>query len=623
MQSVIRLLPENLANQIAAGEVVQRPASVVKELLENSKDAGATHIQLLLREAGKQLIQVIDNGCGMSPSDARMCFERHATSKIKTLEDLFNIRTLGFRGEALASIAAVAQVELKTKLAEDAIGTLVEMAGGEFIKQEPIATSTGTIISVKNLFYNVPARRNFLKSNAVELRHIIAEFYHIALANSHIYFRLEHNGQLLYDLPSTSWKGRILAMYPGFQETELIEVKEETVLLKIHGWIGEPSTARKTRGEQYFFVNDRYIKSPYLHHAVISALGNILPAEHHPFYIIGLWLDPQKIDINIHPTKTEIKFENEKEIYVLLEAAIKRAIGSSYLSVPVYGAIEKQIHASSANLIDNELTLSQFLKKNKSSAEEQPKVTNPTSSSSTLSSSFPYKVPLGEVPLHRLKTVYAEDFFPTPPNSNSDSSTEQLSIFQETPALETEDSILFLPPRYILFIATTGIEIIDYSHALERILFEKLVLQQIENKVIVQQLLHPYRITCNGVDYLVIQELLPELQKIGFSLQPVSSEEGILVLGVPFELTQNEVEELFEQFIQKAKEGELKQLDCVQLMAYKIAARYSLPNYKKLTPAEMTEIRKNLEQCVDSNYSPSGKLIRYIISITDIEKKFK
>jgi DNA mismatch repair protein MutL len=611
MQSVIRLLPENLANQIAAGEVVQRPASVVKELLENSKDAGATHIQLILRDAGKQLIQVIDNGCGMSPADARMCFERHATSKITRLEDLFSIRTLGFRGEALASIAAVSQTQLKTRFQEDELGSLVEMAGGEFRKQEPIATSKGTIISVKNLFFNVPARRNFLKSNPVELRHIIAELYHIALPNPQIHFRCEHNGQALYDLPPVSWPERIIALHPGLKIQNLIEIKENSPLLKIHGWIGEPSIARKTRGEQYFFVNERYIKSAYLHHAVITGYGTSLSEGSYPFYVIGLWLEPNKIDINIHPTKTEIKFEQEKEIYALLHAAIKKAIGGRYLSEPVYGALERQIAASAANLIDDELTLSQFIKNKEQSSGKKD----------VLAAFLPpaTSTPKNSVSSNRdwngVRTVYAPEFSAPPPNQVQ--IERQLAIFNQEAALTPEESTFFFPPRYVLTLSALGIEILDYPNALERILFEKILLRR-HNAV--QQLLYPYRLNYNAIDYSAFKEILPELEKSGFLLQPIPPE-SLLVMGVPFELSQKQVEEIFEQLIEKIKEGEFPKGQCLEAIALKIATRAAFQNHKKLALAEMLQIKKDLQDCADPDYSPAGKLIRWLIPLSDIQKK--
>src|SRR5688572_23245704 len=328
MADIIRLLPEYLANQIAAGEVVQRPASVVKELLENAVDAGATNIQLIVKEAGKQLIQVVDNGSGMSETDARMSFERHATSKIKSTEDLFRIMTMGFRGEALASIAAVAQVELKTRKVENDTGTKLVVEGSEIVEQTPVAVPEGTSLCVKNLFFNVPARRNFLKTNAVEMRHILDEFQRIALANPQIAFTLIQNDSEVYNLPAGKLSQRIVSLFGSNYKEQMASVEEITDVLQVKGYIGKPEFSKKTRGEQFFFVNNRFIKSAYLNHAVINAYEGLLPKDSHPFYVLFLEIDPQSIDINVHPTKTEIKFEDEKTIYAIVQAAVKKTLGT-------------------------------------------------------------------------------------------------------------------------------------------------------------------------------------------------------------------------------------------------------------------------------------------------------
>jgi DNA mismatch repair protein MutL len=322
----IQLLPDNIANQIAAGEVIQRPASAVKELLENAVDAGATEIKLIINDAGKSLIQVIDNGQGMSETDARMSFERHATSKIKNIDDLFHIKTMGFRGEALASIAAVAQVELRTRKAENEVGTCIEVENSVVTKQQPVATPVGTSICMKNLFFNVPARRNFLKSNAAEMRHIIDEFIRVALAFPQIFFSLTSNGQQIFHLEAGSLKQRILQILGGSYNAKLVSVKEETDYLNIYGFVGKPDTAKKTRGDQYFFVNNRFIKSPYLNHAVMSAYQDMIATDSFPMYVLFIDLNPTQVDVNVHPTKQEIKFEDEKIVYAFVQAAIKHAL---------------------------------------------------------------------------------------------------------------------------------------------------------------------------------------------------------------------------------------------------------------------------------------------------------
>src|ERR1700712_1720162 len=327
MSDIIQLLPDSVANQIAAGEVVQRPASAVKELIENAIDAGADKIQLIIKDAGKSLIQIIDNGCGMSVTDARMCFERHATSKIRKAEDLFAIRTMGFRGEAMASIAAISQVELKTRRYEDEPGTCIFIEGSEVLSQEACSANTGTSISVKNLFYNTPARRNFLKSNPVEMRHIIDEFQRVALANPQIFFTLHHDGQEVYHLPEATLKQRIVHLFGNNYNQRLVPVEEDTSIIKLRGFVGKPEFARKTRGEQFFFVNNRFIRDAYLNHAVLTAFQEVLPDDTYPLYVLFIEIDPSKIDINVHPTKTEIKYQDEKAIYAIIRSAVKRSLG--------------------------------------------------------------------------------------------------------------------------------------------------------------------------------------------------------------------------------------------------------------------------------------------------------
>ena len=326
MPDIIQLLPDNIANQIAAGEVIQRPASAVKELLENAVDAGATEVRLFIQDAGKALVQVIDNGKGMSETDARMAFERHATSKIRNIDDLFHIKTMGFRGEALASIAAVAQVELKTKRAGDAAGIYIEIDNSVVKKQEPVASPAGTSIAMKNLFFNVPARRNFLKTNAAEMRHIVDEFTRVAMAFPEIFFSLNANGQEMFHLEKGTLKQRIVQLLGNSYNAKLVSVQEETDYMNIYGFVGKPETAKKTRGDQYFFVNNRFIKSPYLNHAVMQAFDEMIAKDSFPMYALFIDLDPSQLDINVHPTKQEIKFEDEKIIYAFVQSAVKHAL---------------------------------------------------------------------------------------------------------------------------------------------------------------------------------------------------------------------------------------------------------------------------------------------------------
>jgi DNA mismatch repair protein MutL len=328
MADRIKLLPDNIANQIAAGEVIQRPASVVKELMENSVDSGATNIQVIVKNAGKTLIQIIDNGCGMSETDARMCFEKHATSKISNADDLFNIRTMGFRGEALASVAAIAQVELKTRLHHETVGTLIEIEGMKILCHEPCQTTEGTVISVKNLFFNVPARRNFLKSDSAELRHIFDEFIRIALAHPKISFQLFTNELETLHYKSGNLKQRVCSVFDTRYESKIVPLSEETQGLHITGFVGKPELAKKNRGEQYIFVNKRFVKSAYIHHAVMNAYEQMLAKESFPFYVLFIDIDPSRIDVNVHPQKYEVKFEDEKMIYTFVNLASKHALGA-------------------------------------------------------------------------------------------------------------------------------------------------------------------------------------------------------------------------------------------------------------------------------------------------------
>ena len=327
MSSIIQLLPDHVANQIAAGEVVQRPASVVKELLENAVDAKATDIKLIIKDAGKSLVQVIDNGLGMSVTDARMCFERHATSKIRLAEDLFSLHTKGFRGEALASIAAIAHVEMKTKQDQEELGTHIVIEGSKFVSQDVAVLPKGTSFSVKNLFFNIPARRNFLKSENIEYRHILDEFHRVAMAHANIHFTFYHNGSENFNLPQSNFRQRIVNIFAGKTNEKLVPLKEDTEIVKIQGFVSKPEFAKKNRGEQFFFVNDRFIKSGYLHHAVMSAYEGLLPQGAQPSYFIYLDVPPNTIDINIHPTKTEIKFDDESALYAILRSTIKHSLG--------------------------------------------------------------------------------------------------------------------------------------------------------------------------------------------------------------------------------------------------------------------------------------------------------
>src|SRR5476651_626418 len=497
MPDIIQLLPDAVANQIAAGEVVQRPSSAVKELVENALDAGADKIQLILKDAGKSLIQVIDNGCGMSLTDARMSFERHATSKIKKAEDLFAIRTMGFRGEAMASIAAIAQVELKTRRHEDELGTCIVIEGSEVISQEACSANTGTSICIKNFFYNTPARRNFLKSNPVEMRHIIDEFQRVALANPQIFFSLHHDGQEVYHLPASLLKQRIVHLFGNNYNQRLVPVEEDTSIIKLHGFVGKPEFARKTRGEQFFFVNNRFIKDAYLNHAVLTAFEELLPDESYPLYVLFIDIDPSKIDINVHPTKTEIKYQDDKAIYAIIRSAVKRSLGRFNITpsldferdnsiqhmitpVPVEQIVQPSVHFDP--------DFNPFTKDAKAGLTPAPSYSGGSGYQKT-------SIPSNWDTLYEI--------------SKKETNTQH-ALGVELPGIDVDSQPVTKPSerqlfqihnRFILSQIKSGFMLINQQSAHERILYER-YLHQLENHTgVSQQSLFPQTVTLNGSDF--------------------------------------------------------------------------------------------------------------------------
>ena len=484
MADIIQLLPDHVANQIAAGEVVQRPASVVKELLENAIDAGAKHISLIVKEAGKTLIQVVDNGKGMTTTDARLCFERHATSKIKSADDLFALSTKGFRGEALASIAAIAHVELKTKQEQNEIGTQIKIEGSEVVLQEPCTTPTGTAIWVKNLFFNVPARRNFLKSNTVELRHIIDEFHRVAMVHCDIHFEFYSNGNEVLNLPVSNLRQRLVNIFGGKTNEKLVPVEEKTELVHITGFIGKPSFAKKTRGEQFFFVNDRYVKSPYFHHAVMSAFEGLLKDKTYPHYYIYLEVDPKTIDINIHPTKTEVKFDNEQALYAILRATIKHSLGQfsiapvldfnrdAGMDIP-YSHTKKNV---STPKIEVDRTYNPFATDDISKEVKKIKTEKTNPKERTFASNFKTKTTSDWEGLYsglkRTKESDVSESFAT--NLEIESSVNTAKIFSESDKAITEKTtpVYQLQKKYLVTSIKSGLIVIHQNRAHQRVLYE-------------------------------------------------------------------------------------------------------------------------------------------------------
>jgi DNA mismatch repair protein MutL len=633
MSDIIKLLPDSLANQIAAGEVVQRPASAVKELLENALDAGATQIKLIIKDAGKTLIQVVDNGSGMSETDARMCFERHATSKITTVDDLFKLHTFGFRGEAMASIAAVAQVSMRTRPANQELGTHLVIEGSVVRVQESCQTAVGTNISVKNLFYNVPARRQFLKADPIENRHIIDEFQHVALANPDVHFSLFNNEVEVFDLPPAPLRKRIVGIFGNTYNDKLVPVEESSIdFLKINGFVGKPDSARKTRGEQFFFVNDRFIRSSYLNHAVASAYDELLSAKTFPFYVLFLDIDPQRIDVNVHPTKQEIKFDDEKAIYALLHAAVRRALSKNSITPsldfdqdPIITAAFQQTNQPKAPLpLPN---FEQLSKKN----EEQP----------TFGQGFNREK--NAVP-RNWKDIYT--IMEQHNVQNSDFDTEQNNEQQALPETSTitlqsnfNNQVTLLPTdadstasapyqlhrQYIVSQIQSGFMLIDQQAAHERILFEKYT-QQLENAHrSTQQLLFPKTLELPRADAELLKQLLPDIIALGYDIQEFGQNSFVLH-GIPADLVhadaneQRSIEQLLEQYQQQA--ADLK-LDRRTLLARSMAYNRCIKKGQTLSPTEMEVLIDQLFACQTPYITPNSRPTFVTYSLNDIEKQFK
>lgn len=587
MESVIRLLPDVIANQIAAGEVVQRPASVVKELMENGIDAGAKKIELYLKDAGKTLIQIADDGKGMSAQDARMCFERHATSKIREKDDLFKINTLGFRGEALASIAAVAQVRLKTRLQNMELGTEIEIEGNDIKKQEPCVCSVGTMFQVKNLFFNVPARRNFLKSDAVETRHIMNEFLRIALPNPEIAFTFKHNETLIYDLRAVTLKERIVALCGSELKQEISFLEELTGYVKISGYIGSPKVARRTREEQYFFVNGRYIKSPFLHHAIAGAYEASIPKDKHPFYCIFLEINPIHVDINIHPTKTEVKFDDEHTLYVLLNGAIKRNLGAFH----------------SSPTLDFEDNVNDDLQKKIYAPFVSPKPQSAPFSFPSTKNNYFEPIEKTVVTSQDWKNFYEPPKSIEPPTENIPSLQPQL-LPQD---VEHVTSAVMIGSQYVVAEKDKTLYIIHIQNAQERVFYERF-LQKTANgaKVSIQQLLFPQTFEFSPADKWLLLENEAELLKMGLEIKDFQGN-TLILYGAPSDLPQSKIRETLEQVIADIKEIGKQQL--AEKLPERFAKNMAIRNaaFKTIQSNEAKHLAESLLSCKQPQFSPTGK----------------
>jgi DNA mismatch repair protein MutL len=595
MQPLIRLLPDHIANQIAAGEVVQRPASVVKELMENAIDAGATQIDVLLRDAGKALIQVIDNGSGMAPDDARMCFERHATSKIREAEDLFRIRTMGFRGEAMASIAAVAQIHMRTRLHDAEHGTEIIIEGSEVKRHEPCVCAPGTSIAVKNLFFNIPARRNFLKSNPVETRHILAEFTRIALAHPGVSLKLEHNSTNVYSLSGTSQSGRIAQLFGDDMGSQMVEVGEETPYLTVRGFVGTPEAARKARGEQFFFCNERFIKSAYLHHAVMAAYKDLLREETFPFYCFFLSIDPSHVDVNIHPTKTEIKFDDERTVYSLLHSVIRKGLSRLHQAPELpFSDLQMKELIQRTPPRQEEMTLGQF--------HQQFRPQQPSAKGWEELFATPQTQPdesASELPANPVQALF-----------NREESQQDLLLMQ-------------IQGQYILTLNRNSLLVIDQQLAHERVLYERFLNARQRPPLASQQLLFPRSLTFSPSDMEIVQELETQFHHLGFDLKPFGKDRYLLH-GLPAGIAETASEQIFEEVIAEARESE--QGRAGERMFHRIAAaiarRGATAPGKRLGAAEMRALVEDLFQCEEPARSPSGRPTYFTADFEMLRKFF-
>ena len=580
---IIQLLPENVANQIAAGEVIQRPASAVKEMLENALDAGSTEIQLFVKDAGRTLLQVVDNGCGMSEKDVKICAQRHATSKIRTANDLLDIQSMGFRGEAMASIAAIAHVEIKSKLTTQELGSHLIIEGGKIKSYKNCATSNGTSIKVKNLFYNVPARRNFLKSDQVEMRHITEEFTRIALSNEKVKMQLFHNNKELLHLTSSNFRKRIVNVIGEKKNKTLVPIEEETTIVKITGYIGKPESAKRTRGEQYFFVNRRFIKSHYLQHAVIKAFEEVIPQNYFPSYFIKLEINPELIDINIHPTKTEIKFEDEQAIYAIIRSTVKRSIGTYNIAPSIDFSQELAFNINTLN------------------AEKKP-INQPTIKIDSTYNPFDTQNPSHTEPEIRLEKEKWEQ--PTFLEEFDDSMHDASQIGN----------------CFILAPTTEGLVLIHQRRAHKRILFEYFKNTLKEQKGQSQQLIFEKEIILNKVDIEFINSMQKDLNAVGFIFK--INKEKLIISGVPTECQEENLEDIIEELIEQAKNSEKLDLKQKDYLAKSLSRSLAINKIKQLTNKEIRSLKDELLKCETPSVCPSGKRTMINLNISDLEKYF-
>ena len=614
MSSIIQLLPDHVANQIAAGEVVQRPASVVKELLENAVDAKATDIKLIIKDAGKSLVQVIDNGLGMSITDSRLCFERHATSKIRQAEDLFSLHTKGFRGEALASIAAIAHVEMKTKQDQEELGTHIIIEGSKFVSQEPSVLPKGTSFSVKNLFFNIPARRNFLKSETVEMRHIVDEFQRVALAHPNIYFTMYHNGSEHFNLPNSNYRQRIVTIFSGKTNEKLVPVQEETEIVNIQGFVGKPEFSKKNRGEQYFFVNDRYIKSGYLHHAVMSAFDGLLKDGAQPTYFLYLNVPPNTIDINIHPTKTEIKFDDEHALYAILRSAIKHSLGQFNVA-PILDfdrdpnldtPYEYKNATANYPKVDVDSNYNPF-------QDEKP--------NKHFSGNNNYKKQENNANWESLYVGLKQDTLEVS-NFTFENDEITASLFDEKEEEQTINRTYQIHKKYIVSAIKSGMVIMDQQRAHQRVLYEQFLRNMTVKQASSQQLLFPLQLYFSSNELKLLSELQASLENTGFVFEENQSD-SVHISGIPINTTESEVSIVLEQLVSDLLDGipdsSFSQNDSI---AKSMARSLAVKTGTYLTEKEQENLVNNLFACKEPNVSPFLKPTFITMRVEDLDKKF-
>jgi len=640
MADIIHLLPDSVANQIAAGEVVQRPSSVVKEIVENAVDSGAENIQIILKDSGKTSIQIIDDGCGMSETDVRMAFERHATSKIRTATDLFAIRTMGFRGEALASIASVAEVEVKTKLTDNELGTQLIIRGSELIKQEIVSCSNGSNFIVKNLFYNVPARRKFLKSPATELRNIISEFQRITIAHPEIKFKLINNDSDIYILPKANHRQRIVNLFGKHLNSKLVNIDSDTYIAKIYGFTGNPKHAKKTYGEQFFFVNNRFMKHPYLHKAIMKAYDKLLPTDTIPSYFIFLEVNPDIIDVNIHPTKTEIKFQDESALFQILNASVRESLGKfniipsldfdedNSIEIPILG---NEMENIATPKVEFNPDYNPFKSGNSFNPFKGEKTYNPFSNNQSANDTL-------EAARNSFESAMNADAQEDPQwdsfepkiesqseivsHSSALNQTDDDNLYKDT-KVKSETQYIQLKNKYIIAPVRSGMMLIDQKRAHERILYEKFLDSIESNKGVAQQTLFPETIELDAINASIVETISEDLSHLGFDIRPFGNN-TFVIHATPSEITNCSPKDLLEDLLElyKSTKGSVKSMVQEEL-ALSLAKSSAIHYNKPLSYLEMSNLIDSLFSCSSPNYTADGKTIMTIMNLDEMDSRFK